>query len=521
MSDNSEIQKYELVDPLSIIKNQAVHEYLVGGQGKAVNYRQERYRVELLKEIQHLQPRVIAEKFEGNLVDFAITGASCECPARIDVEQGAVCPKVWVMIGDEAFYEGRARVAYVAHHSNGNGSARTVVGIHLLDDALDIDRIFWLRSSTSLLNQMKDTQSLLNRRDISVEYKQGVCDMVFLFSRFRSLMNACQRELDSAGPMAGPALEGEMLHSAWARLKEPLFDIQARLDALTMEHYGDREFQQLHRDYTVPLLSPLVADGPFPGRAWLKPLGYAGDYVLMSYLYEDKWIGPSLYGKLMHRYPMEHQMAGAVRNRKTLAMKTFHELVARAAGEKPADEPVRIFGLAAGPAREVVDFAQGYEGEVRVEFTLVDQDNQALGYVNRQLAPLLVRGRKNIGVQFLYIALRQLIEEAKLFTSIPQMDLIYSAGLFDYLSTGKAKQLASKLFEKLAPGGTLLIGNYAAPASFAWLPTYVYDWPLRYRTEADMHQIVQGLGGDAHEVAVFPESTKAQYFLRVVKRKSA
>jgi len=509
--------KFELIDPLSLRADSANYEFLRGGTGKDINYRQERYRVDLLKEVDQLNPRIVSDIFEGDMVDFAITGVSCWCPGRVTANAGTVVPKVWVMLGDETYYSGRARLSHVRHREDSeSGEESTVVGLQLLDDVIDIDRILRLRTSAETRNEMKATAVTLSRQDITTAYKSGIADLVFLLTRHRSLLARFERHLAEAGPIAQAELETEMLESAWAMLKSPLFRIQDQLDDLTREHYFDRDFQELYRQYTIPQLSPHICVSPFSRRAWLKPLGYPGDYILMCYLYDCGWEGNSMFEKLLHQYPMYHQMADAVRNRKVLAGRLYEEVLAgRTNG---SSEPVRIFALAAGPAREVVDFVASYDGERKVEFILVDQDNRALGYVAKQLAPLLVKRRGIVSVQYLYVALRQLIEDPALFGTIPPVDLIFSAGLFDYLSTGKGKLLMSKLFEKLRPGGTVVVGNYGSPPHHAWLPTYVYDWPLRYRTREEMRDLAQGLEEGAGEIEVLHEETRKQYFTRVVKR---
>jgi hypothetical protein len=77
----------------------------------------------------------------------------------------------------------------------------------------------------------------------------------------------------------------------------------------------------------------------------------------------------------------------------------------------------------------------------------------------------------------------------------------------------------SKLYEKVSPGGDILVGNYAGrPPEFAWLPTYVYDWPLRYRSRVEMSDLADGLDG-VEQVQVLTEATNAQYFTHVSKRK--
>jgi cyclopropane fatty-acyl-phospholipid synthase-like methyltransferase len=77
---------------------------------------------------------------------------------------------------------------------------------------------------------------------------------------------------------------------------------------------------------------------------------------------------------------------------------------------------------------------------------------------------------------------------------LPPQDLIYSVGLLDYVSMHRAKALTQKMYELLAPGGRLVIGNMNVCAmSNYWPMEYIVDWSLHYRDEAEMLAWVEGL----------------------------
>ena len=71
--------------------------------------------------------------------------------------------------------------------------------------------------------------------------------------------------------------------------------------------------------------------------------------------------------------------------------------------------------------------------------------------------------------------------------SLPQQDLIYSVGLFDYLTNRRATSLVRRLYEMLAPGGLLIIGNMnETPLSGLWPLEFITDWTLYYRDDPQM-----------------------------------
>lgn len=517
MNDHRSTETFQLIDTSSLNRDAENYEFLQGGRGREIFFRQERYRVaELLKEVGHLNPRVVSESFEGDLVDFAITGASCSCPGVADCSPGQAIPRVWIMIGDDTYYSGRARVVHATGVGGNNGTpAHTMVGLHLTDDVIDVDRVFQLRSAARAKNHMKETQVTLHRQDVVPEYKRGVADLVFLLVRYRSLLSQQEQQIRAAATGATEALESDLLETVWNSFRPRAFEIQEKLEDLTNPHYGDTDFRRLHRAFTLPILTPHMAAGPNWWRAWAKPLGYPGDYVLMTQFYEQGWKGDSLFAKLMHKYGDQQPMVCAVRSRMEFLRETIQGLVEARAD---SDSPTSLLCLGAGPARELGQIGEAYKGRAALEYTLIDQDNTALAFANRALSPMLVRGPKNLSVRYLYLAFKQLLGDERIFESIPDSHVVYSAGLFDYLPTGKAKLLLSKLFDKVQPGGTLIVGNFGGPPTAAWAPSYVLDWDLRYRTRKEMEELGSELGPRAVNVRVETEKLGMQFFVMVDKK---
>jgi hypothetical protein len=89
-----------------------------------------------------------------------------------------------------------------------------------------------------------------------------------------------------------------------------------------------------------------------------------------------------------------------------------------------------------------------------------------------------------------------------------------SAGLFDYLREGRAQTLIRGLYELLAPGGLLAVGNAIAPQPMFWTPEFLGDWTLLYRTREEMLRLAR-LVPDGAEVEVVVEPGNAYYFLLV------
>lgn len=136
----------------------------------------------------------------------------------------------------------------------------------------------------------------------------------------------------------------------------------------------------------------------------------------------------------------------------------------------------RVFSLACGHLRELelsAAFAAG-----RIEVLGADRDAAALATALRP------------GVSTRQLSAAALIHDRQSFGAF---DLVYSAGLFDYLGRRTAMSLAASLFAMTARGGKLIISNFL---SGVWEAPYLeafMDWSLFYRTKEEIEILAAGL----------------------------
>ena len=78
--------------------------------------------------------------------------------------------------------------------------------------------------------------------------------------------------------------------------------------------------------------------------------------------------------------------------------------------------------------------------------------------------------------------------------SLPPQDLIYSVGPARLSHRPSRASLVQRLYDLLAPGGLLIIGNMnEMPLSNLWPMEFIADWTLQYRNEAEMLAWAEGL----------------------------
>lgn len=223
-------------------------------------------------------------------------------------------------------------------------------------------------------------------------------------------------------------------------------------------------------------LHPLMLEDPYTGRAFRKPRGYAGDAEIMDYLYYR--IPPASAS------PLGQQMFAittALPNSLSIADRRHRvaQLIDHAAEEK--HRPVRVLAVASGHLREAELSTALCRGKVH-EIVALDQDLRSLEVVQRDYARLPIKCAPQ-SIQRLLIPRPDL----------GKFDVIYSAGMYNYLPDALAWRLTSFLFDLLNSGGTLMASNFLpGNANRAYMESFM-DWRIVMRDETQMMQLVSDL----------------------------
>jgi hypothetical protein len=250
-------------------------------------------------------------------------------------------------------------------------------------------------------------------------------------------------------------------------------------------------------------LRQLLHTDPFTWRAFSKPRGYAGDAVMMDYIYGMGQAAPAAHaatplGREIFRYMDTRPSARAVRFRRGLIGRML---------DNAADRPdSRVLAVAAGHLREV-ELSTAARERRFAEFVAFDQDQASLALVARDYARFGVKAQPG--------SVRHILAGK---AGLGHYDFVYAAGLYDYLNAPVAAALTRRLFEMTRPGGTLLIPNFVTGMrDIGYMETFM-DWSLIYRDHSDMYQLAMALPMDqisAIELFNDPDDTIA--FLTVTK----
>jgi extracellular factor (EF) 3-hydroxypalmitic acid methyl ester biosynthesis protein len=289
---------------------------------------------------------------------------------------------------------------------------------------------------------------------------------------------------------------------------EILFDDKLRQLVEMVATYTREEHEQ-HGFYLRKQVWDLLLSSAFMARTNLKPRGYAGDSEMMRMLYEQAPIGATIFARFLHLHPVRSHAAQAVRNRIALLGQKIRECI------EVRGEGAKVLSVACGPARELRHALGTIPLIQAVDLTLLDQDDHALAEAASEIQLMYNRSGYRPKVRYEKESVRRMLASNDLDQRIGGQNLIYSMGLFDYLTTTVARAVLAKLYELLAPGGQLLIGNYHTGNRTRIYMEYWMDWVLFYRTEGEFLALSEGLPGAKADV--FFEETKSQMFLRVEK----
>lgn len=249
------------------------------------------------------------------------------------------------------------------------------------------------------------------------------------------------------------------------------------------------ETRKVSIDFLRQKLNHLIYQAPFAERVYYKPLGYAGDYEMMNLIYKKENIGKSLFARCLQRYYINEPAAQAVRNRADYLI----GVITKALENSTEKRPFRMLSVACGPAMEwqrLLPKLGKFDFPIVVD--LLDQDEHALLSTQNRLRQLRATHPAQVTFQFLHKAIKNIIVRG---TEHKEYDLIYSAGLFDYLSDPVAFTTAKQLFNSLRPGGKLVIGNFNVGNPTQVVMDYALDWELIYRSELDLLELFSNVGG--------------------------
>lgn len=468
--------------PLSDPPNPRDYEQLKGKIGREALYRPDRF---LLRDLVN-RPDLFVLEVEGRPVlprNFSLSGLSFRDPKKASWPLGETV-RYCIRFEDNPLLTGDAKIARAETRAR-----YTEVG---LESASVVD-----------YDQLRLAEKEAEWRDVCRRGPRLFADRVPEAYR-RALLEAsayCQFWQNELGKREQHQGEQRALaEEAYATMRGDWMTLSQQAARTAADFVDDPETLREARLMTESLVTQHLVEAPVLRRAYEKPRGYAGDYVVMQYYFDNDFVGATAFGMVFHKITNEHPLSAGVRTR-SRAVAT--QIAERSSGRGHLD-PLRVLSLGCGIGAEVGLVHSASSSAVA--WTLIDQEDEALALAYRNARSLDPSGAQGPQISCVNVSFSQLFRGEVSPEAWGEQDIVFALGLFDYLPTPGAQLLLYALYERLRPGGTVFIGNAAGPNEHFWEPELALRWSLIYRDRKEMDALGSALPSSARtELELEPE----------------
>jgi extracellular factor (EF) 3-hydroxypalmitic acid methyl ester biosynthesis protein len=387
-----------------------------------------------------------------------------------------------IILQEREVYSGRAVVSNVVDAGTKIVCATTLDAM----DWADLNLLPALEQDGGVINQYN---AFLNERSknykILPEFKVVVADMQSYLYDVRQWLEKLELNTQAFFGALQKQLEYKIATALSQPISESIDAFIERFESIA-KTLNEEESQWAHRIFMRRQLHPLLLCAPFVNHTFTKPHGYAGDYEAVNMIVRNQFEGDSLYSKIVNYWFLQQPPAEAHRNRIEFLCEN---LVATAARVTEEGRTVRVANLGCGPAHEVQKFVRECHLADLTEFTLIDFESRALTYTEAALHAVQRKYERDCSYNMVKKSVSQILKEAEkkpAKSDAKKYDLVYCAGLFDYLADPVCIELTRVLYDWVAPGGLLITTNVDVSNPRRLTMDYLLEWHLIYRNQNDM-----------------------------------
>lgn len=442
-------------------------------------------------------------ELDASVLDLSLHGARLAVHAqrleRAAILLGDKLDPLTIHCDGEVVYRGAGTVTRTLHSEH-----HVELGVSLEQAAVDLSHLHALRARSDVSQRW--SQALEScRSQVAAPFRAFSSELGSYLHTAKSFLDREELAMASLDRHARETLASELVDTVYRDLFRRMEWASAELTRLASGLSKEQSLRQ--RAYFEEQLGHYFDCSPFIHRAKKKPLGYAGDYEMMNMLYRDHAEGATLFGKVLNLFATNLVSARANINRISYIGEHLRAAIARSSAAR-----VRVASIGCGPAQEIWSFLSKYpELGSRLDVALIDQEDRAIAHCERTLAPLAATTHARVRV--IKESARRLLTDQKLGSALGECELIYSAGLFDYLGDRSFGALLHVLYGALRPSGRLLIGNVAAHNPDRYVLEYLTEWYLYHRSAEDLLALSRDLDPAPAQICVDAEPTGVNLFL--------
>lgn len=413
-----------------------------------------------------------------------------------------------ITIGERCVFAGRAVVSNLVN-----------TGIMLLCEAtldeswLDVD-IFSPISQPRRLQAEFDAfmDEWRKNRAVTPDFKVAVSDFQMLLMDLRRWLDQVELGVRSEPQGIRSEMERTVLGELEGRILPEVGEWMDRFDAVAGGIAS--ESRAAHRAYARRQLHPLVLCSPFVYRTFQKPLGYAGDYEMVNMILRDPHEGSTLFAKLVNVVFLQNPPALAHRNR---IIHLHQRIAAEVQRVHATGRRCRILNLGCGPAMEIQQFLAQDPASNLADFLLLDFNHETLEFAEESILRCREQHQRTCSIRFEEKSINQLLKDAsrpEMAAHRGQFDMVYCAGLFDYVSDRVCRRLTELFYEFLAPGGLLIVTNVDDSKPFRESMDFLLEWHLIYRDAEAMRQLIPAQASNS-PTTILTDPTGVNLFLEI------
>lgn len=395
------------------------------------------------------------------------------------VQLSEVLHELEIRSGDRAVYRGRAVVTNLV-----NTGLMLIVSARLVDNWSELAGVLGDRERVR-----EEVEAFVGEWRETHRIQPGYQLAVTQIRSFLTELNRWLEHLDLPGENAerpgGQDADAELLNELCEPVLPELNGMFQQFEAAAAE-VGEEE-RTAHIRYAQRDLHPLLLSSPFVHRAYSKPLGYAGDYEMVNMMLRPPYEGPTVYARMVNALYLQAGPPAAHRNRIEILEGWLAEAAER------AERPLRALNVGCGPAVELQRLVQDCPSSERYRLRLMDFNQTTLDYCRDRLSAACAAAGRRPEVEFVHESVHNLLKSAsrpRAEEPEPSYDIVYCAGLFDYLSDKVCSRLLRLFHRWLAPGGRILVTNVHSNNANVHAMEHLMEWYLIHRDEAGMERLV-------------------------------
>jgi extracellular factor (EF) 3-hydroxypalmitic acid methyl ester biosynthesis protein len=412
-----------------------------------------------------------------------------------------------ILANKRLIYRGKAVVSNLL-----NTGLVLVCEAGLEDGWQEVDFLSGVSGESDLGGQFRTfMQEWKSANHVQDAFKVVVADMSSALTGVQHWMGGIDVGIRSTATRRRDDMEREIFSTVQRQVVEEVVPAMERFEEISGQ-IGEEEIPS-HKSYVRRELHPIVLCSPFLYRTYTKPLGYAGDYEMVNMMLRDPYEGASSFAKILNYAMLNTEPVVAHRNR----IDYLVDMLDREATRRFGRGKSRAFNLGCGPAEEVLRFLREHDSSDLIEFDLLDFNPETLEYTRERLDKARMSMSRSTQMRFIPRSVHQILKAAAQPGGDPELanyDVVYCAGLFDYLSQRVGKRLVEFFCSIAKPGGVVIVTNVAdTNPRKAWME-YLMEWNLIYRSKEDMLDLVPA-GLPVKRVDVKADTTGVNLFLEI------